>query len=340
MFAWLRRMIDLAPPRPTAGVLLETVRAELASTAAWDGVRARRWLATLEALCAGHMSVFSEHLPELRELIARWYAGHPFEIVWSRDYSFQVRDPLGITTDDAIGGEQAPLLRPWATLLRTFMVGVGGPNLFHHGIDLEAVLLLLQDDSLPRRTHKFVLPTMDRSARYGIDELVAVLCDAPGFAELEHLVIRTAVRLEPRHLERLAAAPWAAKLRSLDLTETMVDWSVDVEDEWRHAALRALRRFTGLTHLVLYNDIHLTPDLAVLLEEPLVNLTHLTLGHGPQDADMLDLLATTRSLPKLQELCFGGGPVRTDPAWDRVLGASFPIYLHGMQVSAEYPKRC
>ncbi len=51
-------------------------------------------------------------------------------------------------------------------------------------------------------------------------------------------------------------------------------------------------------------------------------------------------LATTRSLPKLQELCFGGGPVRTDPAWDRVLGASFPIYLHGTQVSAEYPKRC
>lgn len=339
MLAWLRRMVDRTPPRPAAEVLLDTVRAELVSTEAWDGARARRWITALDALCAGHMDVFREQLPELRELITRWYAGHPFEIAWSRDYRFQVQDPLGITTDDAIRGEDTPLLRPWATLLRTFTIGVGGPHLFHHGCDLEAVLMLLRDASLPQRIHKLALPSMEDYSKREIDELVALICDAPCFAALEHLVIKTAVPLEPRHIERLAAAPWAATLRSLDLTETMVDWSVDVPDAPRHAALRALTRFTGLTHLVLYNDIHLSPDLAVLLETPLANLTHLSLGHGPEDAAMLDLLATTRSLPKLQELCFGGGPKRTDPAWDRVLAASFSIYLHGQRVTAENPRR-
>ena len=53
----------------------------------------------------------------------------------------------------------------------------------------------------------------------------------------------------------------------------------------------------------------------------------------------LELVATTRSLPSLQEFCFGGGPARTDPAWDRALAASFPVYLHGTRVTAEYPQR-
>lgn len=101
---------------------------------------------------------------------------------------------------------------------------------------------------------------------------------------------------------------------------------------------RCLQRFTGLTHLFLYNDIDATADLAVLLETQFAHLTHLSLGHGPKDAAVLELLATTRSLPSLQEFCFGGGPVRTDPAWDRVLAASFPVYLHGQRVTGATAK--
>ncbi len=339
MLSLLRSLFGGAPPRPAADTLLATVRAELASAAAWDGVRVRRWTAALDALCASHMEVFREHLPELREHTERWYQGHPFEVMWTRDHNFHVKDPLLVTTDDAIVGEDTPLLRPWATLLRSFEIEVGGRHLFHHGCDLAAVLMVLRDPSLPQRIKKLSLPPMNDYPEHEIDQLVAVMGREPCFAELEHLAIQTALPLQPRHIERLAAAPWAANLRTLDLTETMVDWSVDVPDAQRHAALRALSRFTGLTHLVLYNDIGPTSDLAVLLETPLANLTHLSLGHGPKDADVLDLLATTRSLPKLQELCFDGGPVRTDPAWDRALAAPFPIYLHGQRVTAEYPKR-
>lgn len=336
MLAWLRPLFARTPSRPAADRLLETVRAELASG---QGVRAGRLRAAIDELCASHIDAFREHLPELRELFARWYAAHPFEVVWSRDYNFDVVDPLGLTTDDAIVGEDVPRLRPWATLLRSCEIAVGGPHLFHHGCDLEALLVVLRDPALPRRIHSFALPRMDNYPAHEIDELVTVMVNEPCFAELEHLAIRAALPLEPRHLERLAAAPWAGGLRTLDLCETIVDWSVDLPDDQRQVALRALQRFTGLTHLFLYNDIDATADLAVLLEAPFAHLTHLSIGHGPKDAAVLELLATTRSLPSLQEFCFGGGPVRSDPAWDRVLAASFPVYLHGQRVTAEYPKR-
>lgn len=339
MFAWLRRKTDRTPPRPAADVLLAAIHAELTASAPWDRARATRWVAALDALCTDHIDVFRQHLPELRQLLTRWYAVHPYEITWARDYNFQVKDPLGVTTADAIHGEHTPLLRPWATLLRSFSVDLGGPNLFHHGCDLDAVLILLRDASLPPRVAQLSLPRMDNYSERDTDQLIASIRDDPAFAHLEHLAIKTALPLLPRHIQRLARAPWAANLRTLDLTETMIDWSLDPPHARRHAALRALTRFTGLTHLFLYSDIHLTSDLAVLLETPLANLTHLALGHAPKDPALLDLLATTRALPRLQELCFGGGPARQDPAWDRVLAASFPIYLHGQRVTADYPNR-
>jgi hypothetical protein len=196
------------------------------------------------------------------------------------------------------------------------------------------------DPSLPRQIQRFTLPWMHDYSPGGTDELVAMMVNEPCFAGLEHLAIKTALPLQPRHLERLATAPWARGLRTLDLCETMVDWSVDLPDDQRHQAFRALQGFTGLTHLFLYNDIDSTADIAVLLERPFAELTHLSLGHGPRDAGLFELLATTRSLPRLQEFCFGGGPVRTDPAWDRAHAVPFPVYLHGQRrVSAEYPKR-
>ena len=338
MLAWLRRKTARKPPRPAPDLLLAAVHAELTASD-WDRARATRWVAALHALCTDHIEAFRQHLPELRQLLTRWYATHPYQITWSRDYAFQVKDPLGLTTDDAIHGEQTPLLRPWATLLRSFSVDLGGPHLFHHGCDLEALLFLLRDASLPPRIAQLSLPRMDNYSERDTDDLITLVRDHPAFADLEHLAIKTALPLLPRHLQRLAHAPWAAKLRTLDLTETMIDWSLDPPHARRHAALRALTRFTGLTHLFLYNDIHLTSDLAILLETPLAHLTHLSLGHAPKDPALLDLLATTRSLPSLQELCLGGGPARQDPAWDRVLAASFPIYLHGQRVTADYPNR-
>lgn len=188
----------------------------MASGRAWEGVRAGRLRAAIDELCASHIDAFREHLPELRELFARWYAAHPFEVVWSRDYNFCVVDPLGLTTDDTIVGEDVPRLRPWATLLRTCKIAVGGPHVFHHGCDLEALLVVLRDPSLPRRIHSFALPPMDNYPAHEIDELVTVMVNEPCFAELEHLAIKTALPLEPRHLERLAAAPWAGGLRTLD----------------------------------------------------------------------------------------------------------------------------
>jgi hypothetical protein len=338
MLSWLRQVFTPSHRRPSAEALLEAARRELEADAAWDQGRARRLTAALEGLCSGDSELVRERLLALQGPFARWCVARPFEVVWSRDYGFRVVDPM-VTTDAAITGEEAPTLRPWASLLRTLEILSGGPNLFHHGCDLGAVLTLLADPWLPRRILKFSWPSLQDCSAGEIDALVAVMCEDPRFAALEHLAIRTAAPIEPRHVELLAAAPWAATLRTLDLTETMIDWSVDVADGPRHAALRALRRFTGLTHLVLYNDIHVASDLEVLLEAPLASLTHLALGHGPEEAAALDVLATTRSLPQLQELCLSGGPARTDPAWDRALGASFPIYLHGRRVSAEYPCR-
>lgn len=339
MLSWLRSLFARTPARPPADVLLETLRAELAPGAVWETARARRCVAALDELTASHIDEFREHLPGLREQFAAWYVAHPFEVVWSRDYNFRVVDPLRLTTDAAIEGADTPLLRPWATLLRSFEIEIGGAHAFHHGCDLGDLLRVLRDPSLPRRIERFALPRMDNYLPRQIDDLVAVMMNEPCFAELQHLAIKTALPLEPRHLEQLAAAPWAGALRTLDLCETMVDWSVDLPDEQRHRALRALQRFTGLTHLFLYNDIGPTGDLAVLLEAPFADLTHLSLGHGPEDAAVLELIATTRSLPSLQEFCFDGGPARTDPAWDRALAASFPVYLHGTRVTAEYPKR-
>lgn len=336
MFAWLRRLF--AGPGAPGPDPLTTVFAELESPEPWGFPRTQRWAVALDALSSDPPR-WREQLPELRARIALWYAAHPFEIVWSRDHAFRVREPLGLTTDDLVHGQDAPNLVPWATLARTLEFHTGGRNLFHHGCSLRDVLAVLRDPAMPERVELFALPSVVEHRPHEVDGLVRTLCDAPCFAGLAHLVLRTAVRLEPRHIERLATAPWAAGLRTLDLGETMADWSVDVPDEPRHAALRALSRLRSLTHLVLINGLGPTSDLEALLESPFPALTHLNLGSGLAEAGALELLASTRSLPAMQELCFAGGPARGDPAWDLAAAAAFPIYLYGVRVTADYPAR-
>lgn len=330
MLAWLKRMFG-ASPRPPAAVSLVVLDEPPQDVQAWCAAVAR--------LCRRDPAMFRQRLPELRARLEAWYEEHPLEVVWGRDYQFRVEDPLRITTDDVVWGEDDLALAPWATLLRSLVVTTGGPNVLHHGCGVTEVLELLRDPSAPEAIVNLSLPHLILDARAELDELVEVLCTSERLRALRHLQFGDALPLDGRHVERLAEAPWAASLQTLDLTEVMVDWSVDRDDAERHGALRALGRLQSLTHLFLYNDIGTVGDLAVLLEATFPALTHLNLGVGPKEPELLALLAETSSLPRLQELCLAGGPPRTDPGWDRVLELPFAVYLHGQRVTATYPNR-
>lgn len=304
----------------------------------WGPPGIRSVCEALDELSSPGVAIGEELLSPLRARLARWYERHPLEVRWRRDDSFAVVDPLGITTEETIRSAEEAELAPWTTLLRTFEVVANGANVFHHGCDAADLLALFRDPFAPARIQSLPLPSLVDQTPAQVDALVELLCIGERFGQLRHLALGSALTLAARHLERLARAPWATSLRTLDLTETMVDWSVDCEAEL-HRALRALGGFTSLTHLSLYNDLGTTADVAALLEAPLSALTHLELGSGPTDPAFLELLATTRSLPELEELCLSGGPQRTQQEWDRVVEAPFSVFLHGQRVTAEYPKR-
>ena len=258
---------------------------------------------------------------------------------WERDQiTLRVVDPLGLTTEETIRSAEEAELAPWATLLRSFVVVTNGANVFHHGCDAGELLALLQHPFAPERIESFPLPALVEARPEQVDALVELLCTSARFGALRHLALGWSLPLAVRHLEQLARAPWAATLRTLDLTETMVDWSVDCPAEL-HRALRALAGFRSLTHLSLYNDVGTTADVAALLEASLPELTHLSLGSGPTDAAFLELLARSESMPKLEELRLADGPPRTRPEWDQIAAARFSVFLHGQPVTAEYPRR-
>jgi hypothetical protein len=171
------------------------------------------------------------------------------------------------------------------------------------------------------------------------DDLVARLVEAPGLRGLAHLRLTTAGAIRPEHLIQLTLAPWASSLRTLDITELMVDWTVDLERAERHTILRSLGRFDGLTHLSLYNDVADADDLAVLLAALAPSVTHLELGSMPEVGDWLEVLAEGAPRTGLLHASVGGGPPRTHPAWDRLRDGPIPIFLHGRRIDAEYPAR-
>lgn len=329
MPSWLRRLFTprrrSSPPDP---------RAAADPPPPEDG---RRWWTGLAAQWARAPHAFREELPRLRELLADWYAQHPLEVAWGRDYRFAVIDPLGITADDVVRDDDVLELAPWATLLRSLIVS--GDTAFHHGCNVADLVALLRDPSAPAALVNLSLPWLVVEAASDVDALVEVLCTSERLRGLEHLQLDASLSLGVRHFERLAEAPWAASLRTLDLTEAMVDWSVDVAPEERHAALRALGKLQSLTHLFMYNDFGEVDDLAVFLEATFPALTHLNLGAAPNDPELLALLARTSSLPRLEELCLASGPNRTCSQWDLLLEVPFAVYLHGQRVTATYPKR-
>lgn len=337
MFGWLKRRAPRSPPRRSRSTeeLLAAIDAAL-DDSEW-GPSSQRSLC--QALYEGtSRGAGAELLARLSAGLPRWYERHPLAIAWGRSHDFAVIDPLGITTEESIPSSEEPELAPWATTLRTFDIVTGGANVFHHGIDGSGLLALLDDPHAPARIENLPLPWLVDETPAQVNALVDRLCSRERFEPLRHLAVSTGLTLTAGHFERLAQAPWAKSLQTLDLTETMVDWSVDCPAELRRA-LRTLSRFESLTHLFLYNDLGTTDDAAALLEAPLPALTHLDLGGGPTDDGFLELLATTKSLPKLEELCLSGGPERTSKAWDVAVELPFAVFLHGQRVTAQYPKR-
>jgi len=337
MFEWLKRRASRSRPRRSDQELLATIDAAL-DEADWGPPSIGRVCQALDELVLPGAAASEELLALVRPRVTRWYERHPLAVKWSRSYDFAVSDPLQITTEETIRSAEEAELAPWATLLRTFEVVIGGANVFHHGCDAASLLALLRDPAAPARIQNLPLPSLVDETPAEVDALVELLCTSNRFGDLQHLSFGTGLTLEPRHFERLARAPWAASLLTLDLTEKMVDWSVDREADLQRV-LRALGGFESLTHLVLYNDIGTTHDAAALLESTFPALTHLNLGSGPTDAGFLELLATTESLPKLEELCLSGGPHGASGEWARAVDARFSIFLHGQRVTAEYPKR-
>jgi hypothetical protein len=344
MFRWLERLFSAGPHASNRRASHRAPEDHLAAIEAaleqpkWQPEHVRTLCGALDGLCAGDGAAFEEHLPWLRQRLARWYAEHPFEVQWGRDYRFEVIDPLRITTDEIVPGSEEAALAPWATLLRSFELVTGGPNIFHHGCDLGGLLELLADPAAPAQVQRLSLPFLLDHRAVQVDELVERLCHDKRFASLRHLALGTSHGLEARHIERLTTAPWAGSLRTLDLSEVMVDWGVDCPEQLHHV-LPMLRRFESLTHLFMYNNVHGVADVAALLEASLPALTHLNLGGVGDDAEVLERIAAAESFPKLQELCLAGGPHRMSSGWDRIVQAPFSVYLHGKLVTPEYPKR-
>jgi hypothetical protein len=331
MLSWLRRLFAKASvqgsgSRRASEEVLTSIHAALA-----DG-HPQTCLAALDELCIDP-GAFAAHEAE------QWFDRHPIEVAWARDYDFRVVDPLGATTEALIHDPEDPQLAPWARLLRSFELTTN-EVVFHHGCGVSDLLALLSDPNAPKQIESLPLPYLIVERLAEVDELIDLLCTSDRFDGLRHLGLgNSGLTLDVRHFERLAGAAWANSLETLDLTERLIDWSVDRAAADLHAALRALAGFQSLTHLVMTNNFAETRDLAVFLEATFPALTHLQLGAGPKQAEACELLARTSSLPKLEELCWSGGPARTDPAWDRLVDAPFPVFLHGRQVCADYPKR-
>ena len=340
MFGWLERLLS---PRAVAAKQRESKHApedHLATIEAvleqpeWQPEHTRTLCAALNGLCAGEGAAFEVHLPSLRLRLDRWYEAHPFEVRWGRSYEFRVIDPLGITIDETVKDDG---LVPWATLLRSFEVVTGGPTVFHHGCDLGGLLELLTDPAAPARVQRLPLTRIVDYTPTQVDQFVEHLCHDERFTQLEHVAFGASHGLSARHIEQLTEASWAASLRTLDLTEVMIDWGVDCPEQL-HRLLPMLGRFESLTHLFMYNNVHGAADVAALLEASFPALTHLNLGSVGDDVQVLEQLATAE-FPSLQELCLNSGPHRTNSAWDRVAEAPFSVYLHGTLVTPEYPKR-
>lgn len=330
VFGWLKRR----PATSTAPKLL-----------AHDATpeQARAWVLALTSRCRGGDPAVRAVLDEVRPQLEAWYAAHPIEVRWApRLDGLLALDPLAITTEDLVVRDRDYdwSLVPWSALMRSLVVERGGRG-FHHGCMAEELSALLEHPWTPRRVEILHLPGFDFVHERERDDLVAHLVGAPGLRELAHLRLTTADAIRPEHVTQLTLAPWASSLRTLDITELMVDWTVDLEPAERHTILRSLGRFDGLTHLTLYSDLAGADDLAVLLAALAPSVTHLELGSMPEAGDWLEVLAEGAPRTGLEcvSVSVGGGPPRPDPAWDRLRDGPVPIFLHGRRVDADYPAR-
>ncbi len=279
-------------------------------------------------------------MARLAPQIAEFHRRYPLEVQWHNSQDLRVVEPLRLTTDELLHDPDTREFVPWAHCMRTLDVETGG-TAFHHGCMISDVLELLRADDAPAEIQYLGLPVLDHYRDAELDAFVAELADNPRLRTLEHLDLDASrtVHLQPRHIVRLTKAPWASRLRSLDFTEQMVDWSVDVPAAERHAVWRAMAKFSRLEHLSMYNNFHEAEDVAVFLAAKFPALTHLALGHGVDDPALLDLFATTKSLPNLQALWLNCGPPYSDPAWDRVVAAGVPVHRFGRLVTADASPR-
>lgn len=344
MLGWLKRIFspatgassshDSPVSRTPRSVDVDAVKRLLASESPIVRASVRDLCAMLDELCA--RGAFDDALPVLRPAFADVFQRHPYEVRWGKGTEMFVVDPLGVDVDALTRGGAEPELVPWARLVRTLALSTGGVR-FPNECGLRDVLALLDDPHAPEAIVSLSFPVLMVEDDASRERFVAALCESPRLRALEHLAFRDVRLLEPRHFEQLASAPWASSLRTLEITEMMVDWSVDYEPEVRHPAYRALGRFRSLTHLSMYNNLDEASDVEALLTEPFPALTHLNLGASLRDPAGLDLLL--ERLPTLRELSLSDGPPHTDPVWDRIVASGIPTYLHGTRVTETYPLR-
>lgn len=340
MAHWLSRLFS---PRTSRGAATTARSSEslVESLTVWLGggalepAAAAGWCAAVEELHA--LDGLEAHLPAMRAALASFYARHPIEIHFGRDYKASVVDPLPLDLDMLAGSGATVAFAPWTRTVRTLQLRPGRrlpPQPF-----VDDVNAVLAHPDLPETIAFLAIPSCDLHSVAEIDRLVTLLCTAPQLRSLEHLVFQSVlIGLTPAHVVQLAAAPWAATLRSLAFSEQMVNWSVDLDAAERLPAYRALGELRGLTHLHLYNNIGDGADVEALLASGFPALTHLNVG-ALYDPAALDALLDRTKLPALRELCIDGDIPRTHPVWDRVVASGVPVYLHSRLVSASYPAR-
>lgn len=297
MMRWLRELFPGAPA-PFAGDTPTVV------DPSWDGAAVVAWCLELDRWCRREgPAAFEAAIPALRPGLDAWYASHPIVVRWKEGReTLSVADPLSLTTDHLIwrSADEERSLAPWTTLVRSFVIETSNVA-FHHGCDLRDVITLLAAQEAPARIVHLEVPSVVDAPEADVDVFVDRLCDEERFGDLRHLVFRGSLPFQVRHIERLASAPWAASLQSLDFNEQLVDWPVDREPSEYHRALRALGAMTALEHLDMTNNIGSPADLAVFLERSFPALKHFEIGVLPAEdaAAFRKLLAQPKSLPRV-----------------------------------------
>ncbi len=299
----------------------------------WDPTKTTRLVELVSAL-VHTPDDWDRHGERLLELLRPLYAAHPLRSV-PKSAGVDIDDPFTMASSLVIrNGEPVA----WSGLVRSLDFGDHGTHQSgsvwtYHEVPLSEVLSALERDSwgsLRALDLQMLEITTDETERLfaalgegslrGVTHLSMpvvhgfVLTDEPGSDAAQAAYSAWADTLSAQ-LERYAATPAAAKLRSLWLDEQFLDWPIAP----RQRALRAVGALSGLRYLGVWAAVELPSDLELLLSRPWPHLETLVLGPAATNTDdkrsILAMLGETKSLPALRTLKIEIGLIYADPAW-------------------------